>query len=102
MGLLSDIFDLLSSFEDSTYIEDAKEWGDKIWKSLSNKESATLSLYEIDNRLYKRMRIVFYSGNISIFTNERDNGWNYFEKRLTRGQKNQLRDQGYIVIKRYK
>ena len=39
MGLLSDIFDFLSSFDEgSSYIEDAKEWGDKVWNSSSKKK----------------------------------------------------------------
>ena len=29
MGLLSDIFDFLSSFTDDSYIDEAKVWGDE-------------------------------------------------------------------------
>lgn len=102
MGLLSDIFDFLSSFTDDSYIEDAKVWGDKVWNSSSNKKYGTLSLFLVNNRLYKRMRIVFYNGNIANVTNEDDRGWNYSENKLTRSQRKQLSEEGAFVIKRYK
>lgn len=103
MGLLSDIFDFLSSFDEgSSYIEDAKEWGDKVWNSSFKKKSGTLSLYLVDDRLYKRMRIVFYDGNIANVNNEDDRGWTYSEKKLTRSQRRQLSEEGMIEIKRYK
>lgn len=98
MGLLSDIFDFLSSFDEGSYIDDAKDWGDKIWNSSSNKKSGTLSLYPVDDRLYKRMRIVFYDGNIANVTNEDDSGWLYSEKKLTHSQRKQLSEEGVIDI----
>lgn len=102
MGLLSDIFDFLSSFTDDSYIDEAKVWGDRVWNSSSNKKSGTLSLNLVDDRLYKRMRINFYDGNIANITNEDDRGWTYSEKKLTRSQKRQLDEEGMIEIKRYK
>ncbi|WP_262302325.1 hypothetical protein [Segatella hominis] len=102
MGLLSDIFDFLSSFTDDSYIDEAKVWGDRVWNSSSNKKSGTLSLNLVDDRLYKRMRIIFYDGNIANITNEDDRGWTYSEKKLTRSQKRQLDEEGMIEIKRYK
>lgn len=102
MGLLSDIFDFLSSFTDDSYIDEAKVWGDRVWNSSSNKKSGTLSLNLVDDRLYKRMRIIFYDGNIANITNEDDRGWSYSEKKLTRSQKRQLDEEGMIEIKRYK
>ena len=102
MGLLSDIFDFLSSFTDDSYIEEAKVWGDRVWNSSSNKKSGTLSLNLVDDRLYKRMRIVFYDGNIANITNEDDRGWSFSEKRLTRIQRKQLSEEGMVEIKRYK
>lgn len=101
MGLLSDIFDFLSSFEGSSYIENAKDWGDKLWNEYDNTKSASLSLYEIDNRLYKQMRIEFRDKNIGVFTESEDMGWRKNENKLTHGQRNQLKDNGYIVIKKY-
>lgn len=102
MGLLSDIFDFLSSFTDDSYIEEAKVWGDRVWNSSSNKKSGTLSLNLVDDRLYKRMRIVFYDGNIANITNEDDRGRSFSEKRLTRFQRKQLSEEGMVEIKRYK
>lgn len=102
MGLLSDIFDFLSSFDEGSYIEDAKDWGDKVWNSSSNKKSASLCLYLVSDRLYKRMRIVFNDGNIANVTNEDDRGWSYSEKKLTRSQRRQLSEEGMIEIKKYK
>ena len=54
MGLLADIFDFLSSFDEGSYIEDAKAWGDKVWNYSSNKKSGTLSLYLVNaqNSMY--------------------------------------------------
>lgn len=102
MGILSSLWEILtSSADDRTYVEDAKEWGDDIWRSLSDKEFGTLSLYIVNNRLYKRMRIRFRSKNIGIFTDEDDHGWINFENRLSRAQNNQLDEQGYICIKKY-
>lgn len=102
MGLLSDIFDFLSSFTDDSYIEEAKVWGDRVWNSSSNKKSGTLSLNFVDDRLYKQMRIIFYDGNIANITNEGDRGWSFSEKRLTRFQRKQLSEEGMVEIKRYK
>lgn len=102
MGLLANIFDFLLSFDEGSYIEDAKDWGDKVWNSSSNKKSGTLSLYLVNDRLYKRMRIVYHDSNIATVTNEDDRGWTYSEKRLTRSQRRQLNEEGMIEIKRYK
>lgn len=102
MGLLSDIFDFLSSFTDDSYIEEAKVWGDRVWNSSSNKKSGTLSLNFVDDRLYKQMRIIFYDGNIANITNEDDRGWSFSEKRLTCFQRKQLSEEGIVEIKRYK
>lgn len=101
MGLLSDIFDFLSSFNEGSYIDDAKDWGDKIWNKSINKKSASLYLYLVNDCLYKRMRIFFYDGNIANVTNEDDRGWTYSEKKLTCSQRRQLNEEGLIEIKRY-
>lgn len=101
MGLLADIFDFLSSFDEGSYIENAKAWGDKVWNNSSNKKSGTLSLYLVNDRLYKRMRIILYDGNIANITNEDDKGWSYSEKKLTRSQRRQLSEEGIVEIKRY-
>lgn len=102
MGLLSDIFDFLSSFTDDSYIDEAKVWGDRVWNSSSNKKSGTLSLNLVDDRLYKRMRIIFYDGNIANITNEDDRGWSFSGKRLTRFQRKQLSEEGIVEIKLHK
>lgn len=101
MGLLADIFDFLSSFADDSYIEDAKVWGDNIWNSSSNKKSGTLSLFLVNDRLYKRMRIVFNDGNIANVTSEDDRGWSYSENKLTRSQRRQLSEEGYMELRKY-
>lgn len=102
MGFLSDIFGFLTSLaDDNTYIEEAKDWGDNVWRSVSNKEHGTLSLYQVDGRLYKRMKIGFYNKNVAVFTDKEDRGLLNFDSRLSRGQKDQLNEQGYICLKRY-
>lgn len=102
MGLLSGIFDFITSLDGVSYINDAKCWGDSIWNDARKVECASLSLYEIDNRLYKRMRVVYRNCVIGVFTDSDDSGWALYENHLTGAQKRQLEDQGYIVIKRYK
>lgn len=102
MGILSGIFNLISSIDGVSYIRDAKDWGDNVWNDTRRSEHASLSLYEIDNRLYKRLRVVYRNDVVGIFTDSDDSGWALYENSLSRTQKSQLRDQGYIVIKRYK
>lgn len=102
MGILSDFFNFLVSFDEGSYIDEAKEWGNKVWSNFINKKNASLYLYLVNDRLYKKMRIVFYNGNIANVTNEDDRGWNYSENKLTRSQRKQLSEEGAFVIKRYK
>lgn len=48
------------------------------------------------------MRIVFNDGNIANITNGDDRGWSYSENKLTRSQKRQLGEEGFVEIKIYK
>ena len=34
MGIITTIFDFITSFDGSSYIEDAKGWGDDVWNDL--------------------------------------------------------------------
>lgn len=72
-----------------------------MWNNSSNKKSGTLSLYLVNDRLYKRMRIILYDGNIANITNEDDKGWSYSEKKLTRSQRRQLSEEGHIELIKY-
>ena len=102
MGILSDFFGFLTFLtDDNAYIDNAKDWGDSVWRIMPDKEKGTLSLYHLNNRLYKKIKISFNNKNIGIFTDEEDDGWYNFEDKLSRAQKNQLREQGYICIKKY-
>lgn len=102
MGIFSDILDFLLSYDECSYIKAAKEWGNKVWNNSTNPKTASLSLYIINDRLYKRMRIVFYDGNIANITNENDRGWDFSEKSLTRSQRRQLSEEGIIEIKKFR
>lgn len=102
MGILSGIFNFISSIDGVSYIRDAKDWGDTIWNDTRKSERASLSLYEIDSRLYKRLRVVYRNDVVGIFTDSEDSGWVLYDNSLSKNQKRQLKEQGFIVIKRYK
>ena len=102
MGLLSGIFNFISSIDGVSYIHNAKEWGDTVWNDTRKSERASLSLYEVDNRLYKRLRVVYRNDVVGIFTDSEDSGWVLYDNSLSKTQKRQLKEQGFIVIKRYK
>ena len=53
MGFFSNLLDFIASFDGSSYIEDAKEWGDEVWNSMSRVSKGVLMLTMIDERLYK-------------------------------------------------
>ena len=102
MGLLTDIFDFLLSYDGTSYINSAKVWGDDVWRSLSNVHSGLLSLIMIDDRLYKHFRIEFRNGNIGVYTDSKDKGWEVSSFELKKMQRKQLKEEGEIIIKRYK
>lgn len=100
MGIISNIFNLLISLtDDNSYIEDAKDWGDSIWRNISNKKHGILSLYQVNGRLYKSMKINFYNKSIVIFTDEENGGLLNIDYKLSHSQKKQLNKQGSIFIK---
>lgn len=56
----------------------------------------------IDERLYKQMRLTFRNGNVSVISDEEDCGWAVSCNRLTKQQQRQLKEEGCLVIKRYR
>lgn len=100
MGLLSEIFNILTA-DEITYIDSAKSWGDDVWQNAYHPLKGTLSLYVVDDRLYKRFQIKFRNNVIGIFTDESDYGWVNYENHLSKDQRLQLKKQGNVVIKRY-
>lgn len=102
MGILSTLFDFITTFDGSSYIEDAKEWGDEVWNSMSRVSNGVLMLTMIDERLYKQMRLNFRNGNVGIISDEEDRGWTVSSNRLSKQQQRQLKEEGYITIKRYR
>lgn len=102
MGLISDIFDFLSTFDRDTYIDESKDWADNIWDKNTNTLSGSLSLYMIDHKLYKSLKIKFRNNVVGVFTDETDNGWIISDRSLTKTQKRLLKEQGNIIIKRYR
>ena len=49
MGILTSIFDFITSFDGSSYIEDAKGWGDDVWNDMDGVSNGVLSLAMIEN-----------------------------------------------------
>lgn len=72
MGLINALFDFITSFDGSSYIEEAKEWGDEVWNSMSRVNKGVLVLTMIDERLYIQMRLKFRNDNVGIISVEED------------------------------
>ena len=102
MGIITTIFDFITSFDGSSYIEDAKRWGDGVWNDMNNVRNGILSLTMIDERLYKQLRLEFRNGTVGVFTESDDRGWVASNRDLTKQQRRQLKEEGCITIKRYR
>lgn len=102
MGLLSTFFDFITSFDGSSYIEDAKGWGDDVWNGMDGVSNGILSMTMIDERLYKQLRLEFRNGTVGVFTESDDRGWAASSRDLNKQQRKQLKEEGYITIKRYR
>lgn len=102
MGILTSIHDFITSIDGSSYIENSKEWGDEVWNSISRVSKGVLMLTMIDERLYKQMRLTFRNDNVGIIYDEEDRGWTVSSNRLSKRQLRQLKEEGCIVIKRYR
>lgn len=102
MGFLTNILDFITSIDGSSYIEDAKGWGDDVWNDMDGVSSGVLSLTMIDERLYKQLRLEFCNGTVGVFTESDDRGWAASSRDLTKQQRKQLKEEGCITIKRYK
>ncbi len=102
MGFLSAVFDFITSFDGSSYIEDAKEWGDDVWNETDGVSNGILSLTMIDERLYKQLRLEFRNGMVGVFTKSNDCGWAVSSRDLNKQQRRQLKEEGCITIKRYR
>lgn len=102
MGILTSIFDFITSFDGSSYIEDAKGWGDDVWNDMDGVSNGVLSLTMIDERLYKQLRLEFRNGTVGVFTESNDRGWATSNRDLTKQQRKQLKEEGCITIKRYR
>lgn len=102
MGLINALFDFITSFDGSSYIEEAKEWGDEVWNSMSRVNKGVLVLTMIDERLYIQMRLKFRNDNVGIISVEEDRGWAVSSNRLSKQQQRQLKKEGCITIKRYR
>ena len=102
MGILTNILDFITSLDGSSYIEDAKGWGDEVWNDMDGISSGVLSLTMIDERLYKQLRLEFRNGTVGVFTESNDRGWAASSRDLTKQQRKQLKEEGCITIKRYR
>ena len=102
MGFITNILDFITSFDGSSYIEDAKGWGDDVWNDMDGVSNGVLSLAMIDERLYKQLRLEFRNGTVGVFTESDDRGWAASSRDLNKQQRKQLKEEGYITIKRYR
>lgn len=101
MGILSGIFNFISSIDGVSYIRDAKDWGDNVWNDMGNACNGTLMMNMIDKRLYKQLRLEFNNGTVGLFIEKNDCGCSRASLNLTELELQQLREEGYITIKRY-
>ena len=99
MGFFTNLLDIITSFDGSSYIEDAKEWGDEVWNDMGGISNGVLSLTMIDERLYKQLRLDFRNGTVGVFTESNDRGWATSSRDLTKQQRKQLKEEGCITIK---
>lgn len=102
MGFFTNLLDIITSFDGSSYIEDAKEWGDEVWSDIGGVSNGVLSLTMIDERLYKQLRLELRNGTVGVFTESTDRGWAASSRDLNKQQRRQLKEEGCITIKRYK
>lgn len=101
MGLFSDIFNFLDSFDSESNFDLAKRWGDEVWNSIERPYRGTLSFVLIDDCLYKQMRIKFRNGTIGVFSDSNERGWQSYRSAFSRAQQRQLKEEGAIIVKRY-
>lgn len=102
MGFLTSLLDMINSFDGTSYIENAKGWGDDLWDDMDGVSNGILSLTMIDERLYKQLRLNFRNGTVGVFSESNDRGWATTSRVLTKKQRKQLKEEGCITIKRYK
>lgn len=102
MGFLTSLLDIITSFDGSSYIEDAKGWGDDLWDDLDGVSNGALFLTMIDERLYKQLRLEFRNGTVGVFTESDDRGWTASSRDLNKQQRRQLKEEGRVTIKRYR
>lgn len=101
MGLLSNIFGFLESFDMESNSDSAKRWGDDVWDGMDSPYRGELSFVLIDDCLYKQMRIKFRNGTVGIFSDSNERDWHSYKSSFTKTQQRQLMEEGRIVIKRY-
>lgn len=101
MGFIIDILKFLTADSDSSYIDSAKLWGDKIWNDTNSSIGGILSLYMMDGKLYKRLRIEFPNKVVGVFVDKDDYGWINYDSFLSKKEREQLKEFGYILIKKY-
>lgn len=102
MGFFSELFDFFSSLDSTSYIESSIRWGDEVWENTDGVNNAVLFLIMIDERLYKRLRLEFRNSTVGVFFEPNERGWSISSHHLTKQQRQQLKEEGCIMIKRYR
>lgn len=102
MGFFSELLDFFSSLDSTSYIENSIRWGDEVWENMDGASNAVLSLIMINERLYKQLRLEFRNGTVGIFSEPNERGWSVSTHHLTKQQRQQLKEEGCIMIKRYR
>lgn len=101
MGLLSDLFDLLTEQTSDGYISKSERWFDSVWKHLSRTDCAEGILEVREGKLFRRLSVTFRDyTKISIIDND-DEGCCLRSVNLDSNQKRQLIRDGRIVLKEY-
>ena len=101
MGVISDLFSLLTEISDDSYLFSCKRWFDVIWKKLYRPYTAKGVLVIKNGKLYKKFYVTFRDNTLIVITDENDEGKKLRYVTLNSEQKKQLLCDGYITIKEY-
>lgn len=103
MGLLSDILGFIEDLSNgsSYYKENSIEWCDKAWRRMRNAERGEARLYQVGDKVYRQLYIVFDDGIEGYLTDTNDRGCNIESLSIKRERRKELERFGHIIIKKY-
>ena len=101
MGLLSDLFSLLTETTDNSYVYNSERWFDNLWKKMYRPYTAEGVLVLKEGRLFKKFYVTFHDDTSIVIVDDNDEGQKLRHITLSTDHKKQLLRDGYITIKEY-